>query len=200
MENNTSENFTPPDPSKLMTKMVLVAAVIIIVIGAIFYRSLAAVPFAMGVLITSWLNIYKIRMLERTVRKVMDMDDQEAGKNTVRFQYLLRYAMTGAVLVIVGIIQNYTIPPPIYSDREIYIAVWATLFPNAPETLLNAPLINILGAVAGIFTLQLSIFLIRFMKLEKDGENFIEYKDETEVSNHNIGGSTEPSNKDDEES
>jgi len=181
-----TDNIQPTKASKLMIRMVLVAALVIILIGIIYYRSLAALPFALGVLLISGLNIIKLRMLEKTVQKVVHMDDQEAGKNLVRLQYLLRYFMTGVVLVAVGLISNFTTPPPFYSDRESYLAVWATLFPNAPEALLNAPLISIWGAIAGVFTLQLSVMLVRMFKLEKDGDNFIEYKDDNdEVSDDN---------------
>jgi len=109
------------------------------------------------------------------------MEDQQAGKNVIRLQYLLRYVLTAVVLVIVGLIHNYTTAPPFYSTRELYIAVWALLFPNAPEALLSAPLISMWGALAGIFTLQLSVILVRSMKLEKDGTNFIKYDDEEDT-------------------
>jgi len=185
---NANDSFEPPNPSRLMIRMVVVAALVIIVIGAVFYRSLAAVPFALGVMVTSGLNIIKVRMLEQTVRRVVKMDDQEAGKNVVRLQYLLRYFITGVVLVAVGLIQNYTTAPPIYSSRESYFAVWAVLFPNAPESLLSSPFISIWGAIIGIFTLQLSVILVRSMKLEKDGDTFIEYEedDDTEKDDSSV--------------
>ena len=177
--NEATEPFLP---SQFMRKMVLVAAAIIIVIAAVFYRSLAVIPFALGVLATSFLNVYKIRMLERTVEKVLDMENQQDGKNAVRLQYLLRYFLTGVVLVIIGIIQNYTSPPPFYSSREWYIAVWAILFPGAPEALITAPLISIWGAIFGIFTLQLSVLFLRIFKREKDGTNFIKYEDDEDAN------------------
>jgi len=173
-----NEVAEPIKPTKIMMKMVVVAALIIIAIGAIYYRSLVIIPFALGVCITSALNILKLRMLERTVQKVIAMDDQDAGKLAVRFQYLLRYFLTGAVLVAIGLIQNYTSPPPIWSNRDWYIGVWSTLFPNAPEYFKHAPFISVWGALAGIFTLQLSIIIVRSMKLEKDGTNFIKYEDD----------------------
>ena len=182
--------------------MVLIAALVIIVIGAVFYRSLAAIPFTFGVLITSGLNIIKLRMLERTVHKVVYMEDPEMGKNVVRLQYLLRYFLTGVVLVAVGLIHTYTTPAPFYSSRDAYFGVWAALFPNGPQSLLSAPLISIWGAIAGIFTMQLSVILVRSMKLEKDGNNFIKYddddegdKDENANSVENVGEKVE---KDDE--
>jgi len=173
-----SKSVESTKASMLMKRMVIVAALIIIAAGAVYYRSLAVLPFTLGVIITSCLNILKVRMLEKTVYKVVGMDDQEAGKNVVRFRYLLRYFLTGIVLVAVGLIHTYTTPPPFYTDRDSYLGVWAMLFPNAPETLLNAPLISMWGALAGIFTLQLSIIIVRSLKLEKDGTEFIEYVDD----------------------
>jgi len=166
--------------SKQLAKMIIIAALIIIVIGAVIYRSPAVIPFALGVIATSGLNIMKVRMLERTVERVLDMDDQQAGKNTVRLQYLLRYFLTGVVLVAIGMIQSYTTPPPFYSSRDWYIGVWSILFPNAPEALLAAPLISIWGAIFGLFTLQISIIMLRIIKPEKDGTNFIKYEDDDE--------------------
>ncbi|MCL2820097.1 MAG: hypothetical protein FWD38_04615 [Oscillospiraceae bacterium] len=169
----------PVRPTKIMIKMVIVAAAIIILIGAVYYRSFAVIPFIFGVAATSGLNVFKLRMLERTVQKVVVMDDQAAGKNIVRFQYLLRYLLTGAVLVIIGLIHTYTTEPPFYSDRN-WISIWGILFPNAPASLVSAPLISIWGALAGLFTLQISVILVRSMKLEKDGDNFIKYEDDEE--------------------
>ena len=180
-----NESMGSPNPSRLMARMIVVAALIIIVIGVVFYRSLAALPFALGVLVTSGLNIIKIRMLAQTVEKVINMDDQEAGKNVVRLRYLLRYFLTGIVLVAIGLIHTYTSPPPIYRSSDSYLAVWATLFPNAPEALLNAPFISIWGALVGLFTLQISVIIVRSLKLEKDGENFIEYVDDTDEDDDN---------------
>jgi hypothetical protein len=194
---NESPNVHEPlKPSRLMMKMVLISALIIIVIGAVYYRSLAVIPFALGVFVTSGLNILKLRMLERTVQKVMNTEDQEMGKNIVRLQYLLRYLLTGVVLVAVGLIHNYTSPPPIYSSRDWYIAIWAALFPNAPDALLYAPFISMWGALTGIFTLQLSVILVRSLKLEKDGEHFVKYvEDEDEKSDGENGENVEYSNE-----
>jgi len=178
MNNSEQGSYGSPKASKLMMRMVIVAGVFLIIVGIVIYRSFAALPFALGVTVTSALNIFKLRMLERTVNKVVHMDDIEAGKNTVRLQYLFRYFLTGIVLVAVALINNYTSPPPIYSERVSYLAVWAAVFPNGPESLLTSPFISIWGALAGIFTMQLSIFIIRFMKLEKDGTEFIKYEDD----------------------
>ena len=182
MNRTLPEIYESPKASKLLIRFVVIAGIFLILIGIVIYRSPAAVPFALGVAVTAGLNVFKLRMLESTVKKVVLTDDIEAGKNTVRLQYLLRYFLTGIVLVAVALINNYTTPPPFYSDRTSYLAVWATLFPNGPESLLSEPLISIWGALAGIFTLQLAVLMIRFMKLEKDGTEFIKYEDEDDDS------------------
>jgi len=170
-------------PSKLLIRMIGVSALIFIVIGIVYYRSFAVIPFILGVLILSGLNMLKVNMLERTVQRItgMNVGEEELGKNIVRFRYLIRYFLTGIVLVAIGLIQNYTIEPPQYSTRTFYINVWAALFPNGPESLLSSPLISIWGALAGLFTLQLAVLIVRSLKLEKDGVNFIKYEDDSET-------------------
>jgi len=54
-------------------------------------------------------------------------------------------------------------------------------FSDAPESLLTAPFISLWGALFGIFTLKLSLKLIGFLKIEKDGEHFVKYEDDDEV-------------------
>ena len=113
-----------------------IAALAFIIAGCIYYRSLQALPFALGVILTSSLNVLKIIMLERTANKVVNMQDPDYGKNFVRFQYLLRYFLTGIVLLAVGLLHYYT----------------------------TAPFISIWGAVAGIFTMQIAVIVVRSMK------------------------------------
>ena len=127
-------------PSKKMIIMIGITALIIITGGAVVYRSIEAFYFAFGVIITSALNVLKVVLLERTVKKVADMDQPDAGKNYVRLQYLLRYFLTGLILLGAGLVYVYVEPP--------FINVW--------------------GAVAGIFTLQISVLIVRTMKLEEE--------------------------------
>jgi len=126
-----------------MVLVICIAAMVIIAGGAAVYLFAAALParesflFALGVILTSALNVLKITMLERSVRKTVDMEDPNAGKNYIRLQYLLRYFLTGAVLVVIGVIATLT---------QYYGIVW--------------------GAIAGIFTLQISVFTVRAMNLD----------------------------------
>jgi len=176
-------------PTKLMIKMVWIAGLILIALGLIYYiiiaRALVIIPFTLGVAITTSLNVFKLRMLEKTVQKVVHMDDQNAGKNLVRIQQLLRFLLTGAVLLIVGLIDNITTVSEFINPDRLHIPIWATLFPNAPETLLISPIISMWGALAGLFTLQISVILIRTFKLETDGDNFVEYVDEADENSDN---------------
>jgi len=129
--------------SKKMIQMVGAAALVFMLAGAVFYRSPAALPFALGVFIPSALNVLKIIMLDRTVKKVVNMDDPNTGKNYVRLQYLLRYLLTGLVLLAIGLIHTRTDPP--------VISIW--------------------GAVAGVFTMQISVIICRSMKYKDTDEN-----------------------------
>jgi len=127
-------------PSKRMIQMIALSAVIIMAGGVILCLALnalpssEALPFALGVFLVSALNVLKVYMLERTVQKTLDMDDVNTGKNYVRIQYLLRYFLTGLILVVAAL----------------------------------TPFINIWGAIIGIFTLQISVMIVRAMKFEED--------------------------------
>ena len=122
---------------KRMVFFVGVSALVFILAGVVYYRSIDALFFAFGVILTSALNVLKVYMLENTARKTLDIEDQKEGKNFVRFQYLIRYFLTAAVLLGVGLIHMYADPP----------------------------FINIWGAVFGIFTLQISVIIVRSMKI-----------------------------------
>jgi len=126
-------------PVRKMIFVIGVSATVFILGGTAFYRSLEALYFAIGVLLTSALNVFKVVLLERTVKKVVDMEQPDAGKNYVRLQYLLRYFLTGLVLLAAGLVSVYVKPP----------------------------FINIWGAVAGLFTLQIAVIAVRSMKLDE---------------------------------
>jgi len=129
--------------SKTANRMVLmigVAALALIIIGAAIYRSIDALYFAIGVILSSSLNVGKVFLLERTVQKTLEMDNPTTGKNYVRFQFFLRYVCTGLILAGAGLISTYVDPP----------------------------FINIWGAIAGIFTLQISVIIVRHSKLEDE--------------------------------
>jgi len=119
-----------------MIMFIGITALVFMAGGAVFYRSLEAVAFSLGVILTSALNAGKVIMLERTVKKAIDMDDPKTGKNYVRTQFLLRYVLTAAILVVAGL----------------------------------TPFISVWGALFGIFTLQISVIIVRAMKLDDDAD------------------------------
>ena len=84
--------------SKRMILVICVSALIFILAGAVFYRSMAALPFALGVLLTSALNCVKAVMIERAVIKSAGMGGN--AKNFVGLQYGLRLLLTLAVLAV----------------------------------------------------------------------------------------------------
>jgi len=119
-----------------MTWGILVTSLVFIAAGVVYYRSYSAGPFAVGVLLMAALNIWKVVMLGRVVRRAADMDDKKDAKNYVRAQYLFRLLLTAVVLVIAA--TDYV------------------------------PFVNLWGAVAGIFTLQIAAFSLKFFPMEDD--------------------------------
>jgi len=126
--------------TKAMMTMAGAAALVMILAATAILRSPAVFPFALGVLIMTAVNIFKIFLLERTVNATVGMDNIDTGKNYVRLQYLLRYFITGVVLLAVGLL------------------FWQELIPEACAW----------GAVIGVFTLQISVMIVRHMKFDDE--------------------------------
>ena len=124
-----------------MARFIGAAALVIIVAGALYYRSYQALPFALGVLLTSAFNVARVFMIERAVQKAVDIGDSDAaaGKSYIRGQYIMRLVFTGAVLAIAAVVP------------ENVISIW--------------------GAAAGIFTFQIAAIVVRILKIDiKYGE------------------------------
>lgn len=114
---------------------------------SILYISL----FALGVFITSALNCFKIYMIERTARRVTNMDTPTIGKGYALIQYILRYFLT-AIVVGVVILVMYLITgesPFLSFDLE-----------NQRSTLYE-PLI--IGLIVGLFTMKIAVISARKM-------------------------------------
>ena len=115
--------------------LVLIAgqALVIIVLSAAYFRSAQFLPFAYGVLLTCALNCVKVLHIEHTVKKAVE---GQSGGIWGGAQYMLRFFLTGAVLVLAGI----------------------------------SPHINLWGAIAGIFTLQVAAYGLRYL-IARDEKN-----------------------------
>ena len=82
------------DIAKRMTAVIGVSLLLPIAASIAYYRSFAFLPFAFGVLLGAALNVLKVVMLDRTVKRVIDMGKKNA-ENYVRFQHFLRFLLTG---------------------------------------------------------------------------------------------------------
>jgi len=118
-----------------ITAAAFAAGAVILCLALPSRNMIEALFFAIGVAMMAALNTFKIVLLERTVQKALELDDPNFGKNYVRFQYLIRYFLTAVVLLGAGLIGYLT-----------------------PHTSI------ILGAVAGVFTMQISVIIVRHMK------------------------------------
>jgi len=85
--------------AKRLAAATAIAALPVMVIGAIIYRSPEALLFIAGAAMTTALNVLKVIMLERAVNKAVEKETGAAAGNYIRIQYLLRFFLTGAVLV-----------------------------------------------------------------------------------------------------
>ena len=109
-----------------MISIVGMTCVGFILVGFLYFRSSAAIPFALGVLLASALNCVKLKLLERAVDRAVTLGKEAVGKY-IQTQYILRFLLTGLVL-----------------------AAAATL-----------PFIDLWGAVAGLFTMQIAVLFVR---------------------------------------
>jgi len=114
-------------------KMIFVLCILLAVItvgSAIYYRSLAFLPFATGALLVVALNIVKIVMLDHAVDKALTMTEGKSAGNYMRVQYFLRFILTGAVLVFAAtspyinlwgaVAGVFTMPVAAYSMKIFY--------------------------------------------------------------------------------
>ena len=132
-------------PTGKILRMIILVCLAMIAGGVLYYSLVGdlyeALPFALGVIVTSALNILKIIMLERSIQKTLSMDNPDTGKNYIRLQYLLRYFLTAVVLVIIGLLH-------VFVDNPRIISIWGALF--------------------GLFTMQIALIVVRHTKLIED--------------------------------
>ena len=73
-----------------------------VIAGFLYYRSVAALPFAAGIVLMYGTNILRIVMLDRTAGAVA-LTEGMAYANRVKLQYLARQLLTALVLVIAAL-------------------------------------------------------------------------------------------------
>ena len=116
--------------TEVTQKMILIIAVLAGLIclgGLVFFRSMEAFYFANGVILASALNVLKVIMLEKMVKK-LSASAESYPIHRVYLQYIMRFALT-AVVLLIGVF---------------------------------VPFVNLVGVVAGVFTLPLSGIGMKF--------------------------------------
>ena len=121
-----------------MIIVIAISAIIMMLGGALFFRSFSAVLFIIGVALMASVNIVKVFLIKRTVRLTLEHEAAADGKNVARLQYLLRFLLTGVVFLAIAFITRHT------GD---FAAIW--------------------GGLIGAFTLQIGAMSLKFMKLEQ---------------------------------
>jgi len=85
---------------------IIFLSVLLILCGALFFYLVAAfelyetLPFAIGVVFSVVLNVVKVMLLKRTVKKVANMSSAQAGKQRFYIHHFSQLGLTIAVLFI----------------------------------------------------------------------------------------------------
>jgi hypothetical protein len=125
--------MTSKEAARKMMQVVCIAAGAIILAGVVYYRSFDAMLFGAGVVMTSACNVARIYLLNAAVEKAVEIETGKSAGNYMRGQYLLRFLLIGAVLVAAALISTRT------ANQSI---LW--------------------GAVAGVFTMQIAAYSLKF--------------------------------------
>ena len=90
-------------PAIKMILAICLSSLAFILGGIIYFRSIEALPFALGVIFAAVFNIIKVSMLVRTVKTTAKFTDEAAGRNYALLQFFLRYMLTGLVLLVAAL-------------------------------------------------------------------------------------------------
>ena len=92
------------DIAKRMIWIIGISFIVLVAGGIIYYRSTKCLPFILGAFLGTSLNVFKIIMIERTVKKATGMEKEQV-KNYVTIQHFLRFLLTGVILFLSAILQ-----------------------------------------------------------------------------------------------
>jgi len=110
-------------PAKRMICFHLAALPLLAGGAAVFYRSWAFLPFAGGALLGTALNIAKVALLDRAVKKLAGMDAAKAGGYTF-LQSLLRFLLTALVLGVPAYAAKWGVPLGVFWGAAACILVY----------------------------------------------------------------------------
>jgi len=91
-----------------MIQTILIIALLFIAGSIIYYRSLGFLPFLFGVLIGAAVSIAKVVLLERAVKKISAMEQQQA-KNHIVAQQMGSLVLTAAALLLGALIPQISL-------------------------------------------------------------------------------------------
>ena len=86
-----------------MIQVILALSVLIAVGGAVFFRTMEAIPFAAGVALACAMNMTKVILLKKSVEYAVSKDSVTA-KYHLQYTYFLRLLLTAAVLVVAALV------------------------------------------------------------------------------------------------
>lgn len=89
--------------AKRMMTTILVLVLLFAVAAAVYYRSIAVLPFFWGLVLGTGVSLWKVWLLDRAVDRALAMEKTKAG-NYVSIQHMLRLGITGVVLVLGAVV------------------------------------------------------------------------------------------------
>ncbi len=93
--------------SKRLISCIIAIFALLLVVGLavilFVYPFERPIPYVLGLFLGSLVATLKVILLERTINRAMDMDAKGA-QNFSQLQYLMRYILTGAVLVVAALV------------------------------------------------------------------------------------------------
>jgi len=107
-----------------MFNAILILSSLLILAGIIYYHSVAAVPFAIGVILTAGLNVLKVKMLDRTVARAVTMEKTNSAW-FVWAQYFIRYILTGLILTLAALTPVISLPGAAFGILTWPVATFA---------------------------------------------------------------------------
>ena len=123
--------------SDIAKRMMLVVGALwlaLVAASAAYYRSMDCLPFALGSLLGVALNVLKIVMLDRAVRRAVQMEEASAG-GYVRMQHFLRFLLTGVVFLAAALVPFLSLWGAAAGVLTLQVALFfAKRFPNDPKS------------------------------------------------------------------
>jgi hypothetical protein len=102
--------------------------------GIVEDQYIKAVPFALGVALMAGLNVAKVCLIERTVKKTVEIEKAGSGRTYIRLQYFARFGLTAVVLIVAALAPFIDIWGAVAGVMSFQIAAFSLKFMNLEET------------------------------------------------------------------